>query len=81
MGKYLIHYEERSIKDLTPSRYLITLKNSNIRTAPNTKSQIIATIKKGTKLEKISESADWFEVRLPSGETGYVYKPLVIAFP
>ena len=56
--------------------YLITLKNSNIRVAPNTKSQISTTIKKGTKLEKISESADWFKVKLPSGETGYVYKPL-----
>ena len=59
------------------SIYLITLKNSNIRTAPTTKSQIISTIKKGTKLEKISESRDWFKVKLPSGETGYVYKPLV----
>ena len=61
--------------------YLITIKNSNVRAAPNTKSQIIAVMKKGTKLEKISESREWFEVRLPSGETGYVYKPLVIAFP
>ena len=56
--------------------YLITLKNSNIRTKPTTKSQIIATIKKGTRIEKIGESRDWFKIRLPSGEIGHVYKPL-----
>lgn len=64
-----------------PAIYLITIKNSNVRTEPTTKSQIITTIKKGTKVEKISESADWFEVRLPSGETGHIYKPLVIVVP
>ena len=61
--------------------YLITIKNSNIRTKPTTKSQIIATIRKGTKIEKISELTDWFEVKLPSGETGHIYKPLVIEVP
>ena len=58
--------------------YLITIKNSNIRATPTTKSQIITTIKKGTKLEKIGESRDWFKVKLPSGETGHIYKPLVV---
>jgi len=58
--------------------YLITIKNSNVRAAPNTKSQIIAVMKKGTKLEKISESREWFEVKVPSGKIGHIYKPLVI---
>jgi hypothetical protein len=61
--------------------YLITIKNSNIRAAPNTKSQILSPIKKGTKLEKIGESRDWFKVRLPSGDTGHIYKPLVVIIP
>jgi len=60
--------------------YLITIKNSNIRAAPNTKSQILTTMKKGTKLEKIDESREWFKVKLPSGQIGHVYKPLVIEF-
>ena len=58
------------------SIYLITIKNSNIRAAPNTKSQIITTVKKGTRIEKIGESRDWFKVRLPSGKIGHIYKPL-----
>ena len=61
-----------------PVIYLLTIKNSNVRTAPNTKSQIITTIKKGIKLEKIGESRDWFKVKLSSGETGHIYKPLVV---
>lgn len=61
--------------------YLITIKNSNIRAAPNTKSQIINTIEKGTKIEKIDESRDWFEVKLPSGEIGHIFKPLVVVIP
>jgi len=64
-----------------PVIYLMTMKNSNVRAAPTIKSQIITTIKKGTKIEKISESADWFEVRLSSGETGHIYKTLVVEVP
>ena len=61
--------------------YLITIKNSNIRATSTTKSQILTTIKKGTKVEKIGESRDWFKVRLPSGETGHIFKPLVVIIP
>jgi len=64
-----------------PVIHLVTLKNSNIRTEPTTKSKIIITVKKGTKLEKISESRDWFKVKLPSGKTGHIYKPLVVVIP
>ena len=58
--------------------YLIAIKNSNIRATPTTKSQILTTIKKGTKLEKIGESREWFKVKLPSGEIGHIFKPLAI---
>lgn len=61
--------------------YLLTIKNSNIRTKPTTKSQIITTLKKGTKIEKIGEAPDWFKVRLPSGEIGHIYKPLALVIP
>jgi hypothetical protein len=56
---------------------LILLKNSNIRTEPNTKSKIIVTLRKGEKVVKIDESGKWFNVRLPTGETGWVLKTLV----
>lgn len=61
--------------------YLITIKNSNIRAAPTTKSQIIKTVKQGTKIEKIGELRDWFKIKLPSGETGHIFKPLVVVIP
>jgi len=56
---------------------LILLKNSNIRTEPTTKSKIIVTLRKGDKVVKIDESGKWFNVRLPTGETGWVLKSLV----
>ena len=58
--------------------YIVTITYSTIRAMPTTKSQILTTIKKGTKIEKIGESRDWFKVKLPSGEIGHVFKPLVI---
>ncbi len=56
---------------------LILLKNSNIRTEPTTRSKIIVTLRKGEKVVKIDQSGNWFNVRLPSGETGWVLKTLV----
>ena len=57
--------------------HLILLKNSNIRTEPTTRSKIIVTLRKGEKIVKIDESGNWFNVRLPTGETGWVLKTLV----
>jgi len=58
--------------------YLVTTVKSNVRARPSTKSYIISTINKGTKLEKIGESREWFKVKMPSGEIGHIFKPLVI---
>ena len=62
--------------DKAGETYLILLKNSNIRTEPTTKSKIMTTLRKGEKVMKIDESGKWFNVRLPSGETGWVLKSL-----
>jgi hypothetical protein len=71
---------EPGSRDASPDKagetYLILLKNSNIRTEPNTKSKIVTTLRKGEKVIKIDESDKWFNVRLPSGETGWVLKSL-----
>ena len=56
--------------------YLTLLKNSNIRSEPSIKSKIVATLRRGEKVTKIGESNGWFNVRLPSGETGWVSKRL-----
>jgi len=39
--------------------------------------KILAIAKKGQRLEKIGESGNWFNVKLASGETGWVFKDLV----
>ncbi|MDH4265552.1 MAG: SH3 domain-containing protein [Deltaproteobacteria bacterium] len=57
--------------------YVITLKNSNVRAEPDLKSKVITTLKKGTKVEKIGQSGNWANVKLPSGETGYIFHELV----
>jgi hypothetical protein len=62
--------------DKAGETYLILLKNSNIRTEPTTKSKILTTLRKGEKVIKIDESGKWFNVRLPSGETGWLLKSL-----
>jgi hypothetical protein len=63
--------------ELPRETHLILLKKSNIRTDPGTKSKIITTLRKGEKVVKIDESGDWFNVRVPSGETGWIFKRLV----
>jgi hypothetical protein len=57
--------------------YLIVLETANIREEANTKSRVIVTLKKGDQLEKIRESGNWYNVKLPSGQKGWVYKSLV----
>ena len=57
--------------------YVITLKNSHVRAEPDLKGKIITTLKKGTKVEKIGQTRDWVNVKLSSGETGYIFHELV----
>lgn len=63
--------------ELSGETHLILLKNANIRTEPGTKSKVITTLRKGGIVVKIDESGDWFNVRLPSGRTGWISKGLV----
>jgi hypothetical protein len=35
------------------------------------------TLKKGTKVEKIGQSGNWVNVKLPSGESGHIFHELV----
>ena len=63
--------------ELPGKTHLILLKNSNIRTEPGTKGKVITTLRKGGIVVKIDESGNWFNVKLPSGETGWIFKSLV----
>lgn len=57
--------------------HLITTKAANIRSEANLKSKIVKTLKKGQQIEKIGESGSWYNVKLASGDTGWVSKDLV----
>ncbi len=57
--------------------YVITLKNANVRSEPDLKSKILVTLKKGTKVEKIGQTADWVHIKLSSGKTGWIFHKLV----
>lgn len=56
--------------------FVVLLKNSNVRAEPSTRSKIIVTLPKGEKLAKIGDTGTWVNVRLPSGETGWILKSL-----
>ena len=76
-GRHAVEPDTRPVSgDQSRETYLILLKNSNIRSEPSTKSKIVTTLRRGEKVAKIDESAGWFNVRLPSGETGWVSKRL-----
>jgi len=49
----------------------------NIRSDSTVNAQIICTVKKGTRLDVILESYDWYKVRLPKQAPAYVNKNLV----
>jgi uncharacterized protein YgiM (DUF1202 family) len=58
--------------------YLITTKNGcNIRSEPKEKSKRITTLNRGEKLQKIGQLENWYNIILPSGKKGWIYKDLV----
>lgn len=60
-------------------KILVVVKTSNMRAKADGKSKIIHILKKGEKVEYLgkSESGDWYNCKLPSGLTGWVFKDLV----
>ena len=63
--------------ELPGETHLILLKNGHIRTESGTKGKVITTLRKGEVVVKVDESGNWFNVRLPSGKTGWIFKSLV----
>lgn len=54
----------------------ITANRVNIRLAPSTAAQIVATGGKGDIFELQDESQRWYQIHLFSGETRYIHKSL-----
>jgi uncharacterized protein YgiM (DUF1202 family) len=61
--------------------YYTALFNSNVRAAPTTNSHRIGLLKQGTRVHVIGSAAggNWHQVRLASGQMGFVYGPLLAA--
>lgn len=49
----------------------------NLRSAPSTNSDIVATVDRGVVLTKVGVKGDWIEVRHSSGVSGWIYGKLV----
>jgi SH3-like domain-containing protein len=57
--------------------HFVVVKKCNIRSEPNSNCKIIAIAGNGVTFEKIGQSGNWFQVKLASGGTGWVFKDLV----
>ena len=59
------------------AKTFVVIKTANIRAEPKTKSRLLATLKKGTKVEYVGKSGNWLNVKLSTGVTGWVFNDLV----
>ncbi|MHB8910841.1 MAG: SH3 domain-containing protein [Syntrophales bacterium] len=59
------------------AKTLVVIKTASVRSEPTTKSKILATLKKGTKVESLGRSGSWFKIKLSTGATGWVFNSLV----
>ena len=53
--------------------YLTTLESANVRLAPSTQSKIITVLGKGKRVELVGESGPWTKIKLPSGDTAWIF--------
>ncbi len=49
----------------------------NVRGQPSTSSEIVAQLKRGDRVELVSQEGNWWGVRLTDGAPAYVYAPLL----
>jgi uncharacterized protein YgiM (DUF1202 family) len=66
---------------LGAAKYYTAVTNSNIRAAPTTNSQRIGFLAEGKRVRVIGSAAggNWHQIRLDSGQMGFVYAPLLEA--
>lgn len=69
--------EEKSAVSLADKCYLTTVSRCNIRKEPSLQSRVVVTVNAGTELEKVAEVGKWINIKLDSGQTGFVYASLV----
>jgi N-acetylmuramoyl-L-alanine amidase len=53
---------------------MVSVSALNVRTGPGTTYQRIATVSQNTIMTVLKEQGDWLQVRLQTGETGWIFK-------
>ncbi|SFF99373.1 N-acetylmuramoyl-L-alanine amidase [Desulfotomaculum arcticum] len=61
-----------SVPDEAVSHAVVKTDGLNVRSGPGTTYNVVNQIKAGSVLEVISNSNDWYKVKLPDGNTGWV---------
>jgi len=56
---------------------LLVKNRTYIRYGPTIEYEVVEVVEKGTRLTLLSKKGDWFEVRTPQGNTGWIYKQFV----
>jgi uncharacterized protein YgiM (DUF1202 family) len=54
--------------------FFVTKEITKMRAEPNLQSKVVLVLKKGRKVEKLDESAEFVKVRLSWGDSGWVQK-------
>jgi len=59
----------------------VMVRSANIRDGPSTQSKVIAGAKWNDKLSVIEEREQWYQVKLPNGQDGWVHRSLCSSKP
>jgi len=64
---------------ITPGTTVIAngKKSINMRSKPNTKAPVVATVDRGVVLTKLSTEGKWVKVQHSQGTSGWIYAPLL----
>jgi anti-sigma factor RsiW len=62
----------RAIAPETVRLWRITAVEATVRSRPSMRSEVVATVQRGARLEVAGEERDWYEVRLEGGRPGWV---------
>ena len=58
-------------------RVIIKVNTANMRTGPDKKYELMATVKYGVVFTPVEKEDDWIKVRHEDGTTGWIYKKLL----
>ncbi len=70
---------QRQSREISTHYASISKDNVNVRRAPRTSAELIATIDEGTKVTVLDHDGDWYKVRFPRGTKGWVRGDFLVA--